>query len=82
MAVTVKLNDEEGAAGLVFGADAGDKHYGFYPSGGKLRLIRFEGPDVFSWKILHDLPSRLSPRRMEHPQGPHRKKQNHLLRQR
>jgi regulator of sirC expression with transglutaminase-like and TPR domain len=52
VAVTVKLDDESGAAGLVFCADGGDKHYGFYPSGGGLRLTRFSGPDVLSWKIL------------------------------
>jgi serine protease Do len=51
--VTVKLDDEAGAAGLVFRAE-GDKCYGFYPSGGKLRLTRFDGPDVFSWKVLHE----------------------------
>jgi regulator of sirC expression with transglutaminase-like and TPR domain len=52
--VMVKLDDEAGAAGLIFGGDDGDKHYGFYPSGGKLRLTRFDGPTVFSWKIVHD----------------------------
>ncbi len=52
MAVTVRLDDEAGAAGLIFGADGGNNHYGFYPSAGKLRLTRFAGPDVFSWKIL------------------------------
>jgi regulator of sirC expression with transglutaminase-like and TPR domain len=52
-AVTVKLDDESGAAGLVFFADGGDRHYGFYPSNGQLRLTRFEGPDVFSWTVLH-----------------------------
>jgi serine protease Do len=57
LAVSVKLNDESGAAGLVFHSDGGDKHYGFYPSGGKLRLSRFEGPDVFSWQVLADKPS-------------------------
>jgi regulator of sirC expression with transglutaminase-like and TPR domain len=51
-AVTVKLDDETGAAGLVFFADGGDRHYGFYPSNGQLRLTRFEGPDVFTWKVL------------------------------
>lgn len=56
-AVTVRLQDEAGAAGLVFCADGGDRHYGFYPSGGKLRLTRFEGPDVYSWTILADKPS-------------------------
>lgn len=52
IAVAVKLDDEAGAAGLVFQADGGDKHYGFYPSSGQLRLTRFDGPDVYSWKIL------------------------------
>ena len=51
--VAVKLDDEGGAAGLVFRAED-DKHYGFYPSGGKLRLTRFDGPDVFSWKVLRE----------------------------
>jgi len=57
LAVQVKLDDETGAAGLVFQADGGDKHYGFYPSNGKLRLSRFEGPDVFSWQVLAEKPS-------------------------
>ncbi len=52
VAVTVRLDDESGAAGLIFHADGGDKHYGFYPSGGQLRLTRFAGPDVLSWTIL------------------------------
>jgi serine protease Do len=56
VAVTVKLNDEKGAAGLIFRHE-GDRQYGFYPTGGRLRLTRFEGPDVFSWKILADIPS-------------------------
>lgn len=55
--VTVKLDDEAGAAGLIFGGDGDDKHYGFYPTGGKLRLTRFDGPNVFSWKIIHDQKS-------------------------
>ena len=57
LAVWVKLDDEAGAAGLVFSADGGDRHYGFYPSAGKLRLTRFEGPDVASWTILAERPS-------------------------
>jgi regulator of sirC expression with transglutaminase-like and TPR domain len=57
VAVTVRLDDESGAAGLVFHADGGDKHYGFYPTGGQFRLVRFEGPDVFSWKILEQVKS-------------------------
>ncbi len=52
VAVTVRLNDESGAAGLVFLSGENDRHYGFYPSGGRLRLTRFDGPGVFSWKIL------------------------------
>jgi serine protease Do len=57
VAVWVKLDDEAGAAGLVFAADGGDLHYGFYPSAGRLRLTRFDGPDVLSWKILDERPS-------------------------
>ena len=54
--VDVKLGDEEGAAGLVFHSDGGDRHYGFYPSAGNMRLTRFDGPDVGSWTILHNEP--------------------------
>ena len=50
--VSVKLNDESGAAGLIFCSDGADTHYGFYPSSGGLRLTKFEGPDVSSWTIL------------------------------
>jgi len=57
VAVTVKLDDERGAAGLVFHADGQDQHFGFYPSGGKLRLSRFEGADVFTWKVLAEQSS-------------------------
>ncbi|HSJ02466.1 MAG TPA: tetratricopeptide repeat protein [Verrucomicrobium sp.] len=57
VSVTVKLDEESGAAGLVFCAEGKDVHYGFYPSAGKLRLTRFNGPDVFSWTILHDAAS-------------------------
>ena len=56
--VDVKLNDESGAAGLIFESDGGDKHYGLYPSGGKIRLTRFEGPDVLSWSILNEIQSK------------------------
>jgi len=58
LAVQVKLDDESGAAGLVFQSDGKHKHYGFYPSNGKLRLSRFEGPDVYSWKVLQEVNSR------------------------
>lgn len=54
LSATVKLDDERGAAGLIFRHD-GTSHYGFYPTGGKLRLTRFDGPDVTSWKILKDV---------------------------
>lgn len=59
VSVKVKLDDESGAAGLVFASDEGDIHYGFYPSDGRMRLTRFEGPDVYSWSILEqvDAPS-------------------------
>ena len=50
--VRVRLDDEAGAAGLVFVADGKDTHYGFYPTAGQLRLTRFEGPSVYSWTIL------------------------------
>ena len=56
---TVKLDDETGAAGLAFASDGGDRHYGFYPSGGKLRLTRFEGATIFTWTILKDEPTPL-----------------------
>lgn len=57
IAVSVKLDDEAGAAGLVFGSDGADRHYGFYPSAGQLRLTRFDGPNVFSWSILKQVPT-------------------------
>jgi serine protease Do len=55
--VQVKLGDEAGAAGLVFHSNGADRHYGFYPSAGKLKLSCFEGPDVFSWRVLQEKPS-------------------------
>jgi len=57
IAVTVKLDNESGAAGLVFASDGGDLHYGFYPTAGQLRLTRFDGPTVYSWAILKSVPS-------------------------
>ncbi|MCH5373482.1 MAG: trypsin-like peptidase domain-containing protein, partial [Planctomycetes bacterium] len=53
--VTVKLDDESGAAGLAFESDGKSKHFGFYPSGGSLRFTRFDGGDVFSWKVLEEI---------------------------
>jgi regulator of sirC expression with transglutaminase-like and TPR domain len=55
--VSVRLEDEAGAAGLVFASDGNDRHFGFYPSAGQMRLTRFEGPDVFSWRVLEQVPS-------------------------
>jgi serine protease Do len=57
ISVRVKLDDESGAAGLMFCSDGADTHYGFYPTNGGLRLTRFEGPDVYSWKILETVQS-------------------------
>lgn len=56
VAVRVKFSPEDGAAGLVFHSDGEQKHYGFYPSNGRLRLSRFNGSDVYSWKVLADVP--------------------------
>jgi regulator of sirC expression with transglutaminase-like and TPR domain len=53
--VTVKLDDESGAAGLAIESDGKSKHFGFYPSGGSVRFTRFDGADVFSWKVLEEL---------------------------
>lgn len=50
--IDVRLEDEAGAAGLVFCSDGDDRHYGFYPTGGRIRLARFEGPTPFTWNIL------------------------------
>jgi len=55
LAVDVKLEEESGAAGIVFHSDGGERHYGFYPTNGDLRLTRFEGPTVFNWTILETL---------------------------
>lgn len=54
--VEVKLDDERGAAGLVFHSDGHEKHYAFYPSNGNIRLTCFNGPDLGSWTILHNEP--------------------------
>lgn len=50
--VSVKMDQEDGAAGLVFHSDGADRHYGFYPSSGKLRFTRFDGPTVYQWHVL------------------------------
>lgn len=58
VAVSVRLQEEAGAAGLAFCADAEDRHYGFYPTAGKLRLTRFDGPNVFTWNVLGEVASK------------------------
>ena len=55
--VQVRLDDDSGAAGIVFGGDTSGRHYGFYPTGGQLRLTAFEGPEVFDWRILGTVPN-------------------------
>ncbi len=55
--VHVKLHNDDGAAGLIVCADGGDRHYGFYPTSGQMRLTRFDGATVTSWLILRTLPS-------------------------
>jgi serine protease Do len=57
VSVMVRLDDEAGAAGLIFESDSEQRQYGFYPSAGQLRLTRFDGPNVFSWTILKQVPS-------------------------
>ena len=57
VAVDVKLASEDGAAGLLFHSDGNQRHYGFYPSSGSLRLSRFDGPDVYSWQVLEQVAS-------------------------
>ena len=54
VAVTVRMAEPDGAAGLVFHSDGDERHYGFYPSSGKLRFSRFDGPTVYSWNVLRD----------------------------
>lgn len=55
LAVDVKIQEADGAAGLVFHADGGDLHFGFYPSSGGLRLARFDGPSVYSWNVIEEI---------------------------
>lgn len=57
IAVRVKYSPDDGAAGLAFLADGGDRHYGFYPSNGELRLSRFDGGDVYAWQVLQQVRS-------------------------
>ncbi len=59
VAVSVRFEPADGAGGLVFHSDGGDRHYGFYPSNGELRLTRFDGPDVYAWTVLAQVRSPL-----------------------
>jgi serine protease Do len=56
VAVNVKLDDEEGAAGLIVACDEQQRCYGFYPTGGNLRLVRFDGPIPTTWTIFATVP--------------------------
>jgi regulator of sirC expression with transglutaminase-like and TPR domain len=51
---SVRLDDEDGAAGVLLASDGGHVHYGFYTTRGRLRFTRFGGPEVISWEILFD----------------------------
>ena len=53
----VRLDDESGAAGLAFFSDGHHKHYGFYPSNGRMRLTCFKGASVYSWQVLDEVES-------------------------
>jgi regulator of sirC expression with transglutaminase-like and TPR domain len=55
IAVRVRLDKESGAAGIAFHSDSKDRHYGFYPSNGQLRLTCFKGPSVYSWEVLQEV---------------------------
>lgn len=57
IATLVRLDDESGAAGIAFHSDGQHRHYGFYPSNGRLRLTCFKGPSVYSWQVLEELES-------------------------
>ena len=57
IAVWVRLQREDGAAGLAFQFHDVDRHYGFYPSNGRIRLSRFDGPDFYSWHVLNEVPT-------------------------
>jgi regulator of sirC expression with transglutaminase-like and TPR domain/S1-C subfamily serine protease len=51
---SVRLADEDGAAGVVVASDGEQIHYGFYPTRGRLRFTRFGGAEVTTWEILFD----------------------------
>lgn len=54
----VKFSPDSGAAGLVFHSDGKDRHYGFYPSNGRLRLSRFNGETPFTWQVLNEVENK------------------------
>lgn len=58
VSVRVRLDDESGAAGILFGASESHDHWGFYPSNGSMRLTHFQGPDVYSWEIVQQTETR------------------------
>ncbi|TWU23474.1 putative serine protease HtrA [Novipirellula galeiformis] len=58
ISVMVRLDDESGAAGIAFHSDGNDRHYGFYPSNGKMRLTCFLGASVYSWQVLSDVKTK------------------------
>ncbi|MAI73672.1 MAG: hypothetical protein CMM01_22615 [Rhodopirellula sp.] len=55
IAVRVRMDQETGAAGIAFHSDGENRHYGFYPSNGQLRLTCFKGPSVYSWEVLKEV---------------------------
>ena len=55
IAVRVRMDKESGAAGIAFHSDAMNRHYGFYPSNGLLRLTCFKGASVYSWEVLKEV---------------------------
>ncbi|QDU81681.1 putative periplasmic serine endoprotease DegP-like precursor [Polystyrenella longa] len=59
IAVQVKQDQTDGAAGIVFASNGEYEHYGFYPSGGRIRLSKFNGPDVLTWQVLKEIDSPL-----------------------
>ena len=58
IAVRVRMDKESGAAGIAFHSDGENRHYGFYPSNGQLRLTCFKGPSVYSWEVLKEVSTR------------------------
>jgi serine protease Do len=57
ISVQVKLNELDGAAGIAFLGDGNFRHFGFYPTSGKVRVTKFDGPTVYQWEVLHEAAS-------------------------